>query len=463
MAKSSKSSGTKKAPRADARPFLHKGTGRWAKKCRGKLVYLGYQRDDPEGKAAWARWLEIRDDARAGRAIGRKTAALTVAGLCNEYLNARRRHVKSGELSARSFRDLSAAAERLATVGKSREAASIGPADFERLRQEILKHCGPVRAKVEITKVRGIFRWAVKQGLLDHLPRYGAAFDPPTAKTLRLSKATKGARHFTPEQIKLLLAKADSEQRAWILLALNCGYGPSDLSAIPQSALNLDTGWADFPRVKTGVNRRCWLWPETREAVAAAIASRPRPADPAGADCVFLNKRGQLLVRTFSKGAMRDAVGYRFASLLARCGLDGKGLSFYRLRHTHRHIADSAGDQPAADALMGHVDNSMPGNYRGGVDDDRLKRIAEHIRQWLFPADDTGTGDGEPLVAAIARCRAAIDNATGADKTALVRAWAAEIELAATGDATAVGRVMERWGEHDQDAEPATVKFTAAG
>jgi integrase len=32
-----------------------------------------------------------------------------------------------------------------------------------------------------------------------------------------------------------------------------------------------------FPRVKTGVERRIPLWPETGEAIQAAIAARPRP------------------------------------------------------------------------------------------------------------------------------------------------------------------------------------------
>jgi hypothetical protein len=47
----------------------------------------------------------------------------------------------------------------------------------------------------------------------------------------------------------------------------------------PLSALNLDGGWINFPRPKTGVARRAKLWPETVEALKAAIAVRPAPRD----------------------------------------------------------------------------------------------------------------------------------------------------------------------------------------
>ena len=39
---------------------------------------------------------------------------------------------------------------------------------------------------------------------------------------------------------------------------------------------------------------------------------------------------------------------------------------------------------------MGHAEagNDMSAVYREGVDDDRLKAVTDHVRQWLFPADE---------------------------------------------------------------------------
>jgi integrase len=395
MAKSTKSSGRKsstrrkKSERQDARPFAHK-TGRWAKKCKGRLIYLGKIEDDPDGEAAWNHWLDIRDDARAGRdfrQFGETDAALTVKALVNEFLNAKRLQIEAGEFSQRSHRELRTACERMAGVfGKSRSVANLKPADFERLRTEITKHCGPTRTKNEITRIKSAFRWAYKQGLIDKLPRYGAAFDPPSAKTIRLAKAAKGERLFSREEILSLLKLANVQQKARILLALNCGYGASDISSLPKSAIDLETGWIDFPRTKTGISRRCWLWPETRHALADAIAQRAPARDPAHDDRALLTRYGQPLVRQY-KGAPRDEVARRFRKLLDKAGLADTGLSFYRLRHTHRTVADECGDQPACAVVMGHADNTMAGNYRQRVSDDRLRAVVDYVRSWLYEPD----------------------------------------------------------------------------
>jgi hypothetical protein len=39
---------------------------------------------------------------------------------------------------------------------------------------------------------------------------------------------------------------------------------------------------------------------------------------------------------------------------------------------------------------MGHSDSSMGAAYRERIDDARLKAVADHVRQWLFPAKKGG-------------------------------------------------------------------------
>lgn len=62
-----------------------------------------------------------------------------------------------------------------------------------------------------------------------------------------------------------------------MLLAVNCGFGNSDCGTLPLSAIDLKGCWINCHRPKTGVNRRCPLWPETVTAIKAALASRPEP------------------------------------------------------------------------------------------------------------------------------------------------------------------------------------------
>jgi integrase len=81
-----------------------------------------------------------------------------------------------------------------------------------------------------------------------------------------------------------------------------------------------------------------------------------------------------------------NAVTLQFGKLLRKVKLNGRGLSFYRLRHTFRTVADPALDQHAIDSVMGHANQSMAANFTHGTADDRLKAVAEHVRQWLFPS-----------------------------------------------------------------------------
>ena len=96
---------------------------------------------------------------------------------------------------------------------------------------------------------------------------------------MRRHRAAKGKQMFEPAEIHKLLAAAGPTMRHDIAGA-NCGFGNADCGKLPMEALNLDTGWVDFPRPKTGVLRRCWLWPETVEAIRAAMLEPPRAEGP---------------------------------------------------------------------------------------------------------------------------------------------------------------------------------------
>jgi integrase len=51
--------------------------------------------------------------------------------------------------------------------------------------------------------------------------------------------------------------------KVMLLLAINAGLGNADIAKLHFKAINMKTGWLTYPRGKTGVMRRCPLWPET--------------------------------------------------------------------------------------------------------------------------------------------------------------------------------------------------------
>src|SRR5262249_52509978 len=148
----------------------------------------------------------------------------------------------------------------------------------------------------------------------------------------------------------------------------------------PLSAIGLNAGMIDFPRPKTGIGRRCPLWPETVEAIRDAQANRPKPKDPAGDGLAFLTAQG----RPWNKSDMSSPAVFKFSQLLRRLGIKRPQIGFYTLRHTFRTVADESRDQPAVDHIMGHIRDDMASVYRERISDERLRAVAEHVRRWLF-------------------------------------------------------------------------------
>jgi integrase len=160
------------------------------------------------------------------------------------------------------------------------------------------------------------------------------------------------------------------------------------------SALELDTGWLAFSRPKTGIPRRCPLWPETVTAIRDALAERPEPGQGEAAGRVFLTARATPWIHITPAGGRDDNIAIQFGLLLKRLGWHRPRLGFYTLRHVFRTIADAARDPVTIDLIMGHTDPSMGGHYRERIDDSRLRAVTEHVRSWLFDdkPDHGGTG-----------------------------------------------------------------------
>jgi integrase len=350
------------------------------------MHYFGLWAD---ADAALQKYLDQKEALHAGRAPRPEAEGLTVKELANAFLNHKEQLVSEGGLSPRTWLDYKETYDLLIEqFGKSRRVDDLTPEDFAALRQRTAKKWGPVRLGNAIQRVRSVFKHGFEAGLIDRPVRYGPAFKRPAKKSLRLHRARQGAQLFTADETRRLIEAAGVLLKAMLLLGINAGFGNADCGRLPLSAVDLNAGMIDFPRPKTGIPRRCPLWPETVEAIREALAKRYEPKTAEGAGLVFITKRGLC----WAKDTPDSPVAKETAKLLHKLGINGrKGLGFYTLRHTFRTIADGAKDQPAADHIMGHEVAHMSSVYREGISDERLKAVSDHVRGWLFGGAD-GTG-----------------------------------------------------------------------
>jgi integrase len=407
--------------------FVH-ATKRWAKKIKGDLHYFGAWED---WQAALNRYLEERDDLEAGRKPRKAiNGQITTRDVINFFLTSKEAAKNNGDLTERSYRDYDGTCQRvLKCFGKKRAAENLGPADFRDYAQTMAGWAAVTRSN-EIQRVRSIFKYAYESELISKPLNFGPDFKKPGAKIIRAAKANKPRRLSSREDIRSLLdacevsynpddmqgtgkerkiqkaklwrAQASGIQmKAMILLGINCALRNTDVSDLNFEHLDLDAGILDYTRGKTSIERRAAMWPETVEALRKAIAygrevltvnenkGQPRyhPTDPDDANAVFITSQQRRFVRQDSK-TNRDSVAMAFGKLLRTKGIKKKGVNFYSLRHTFETVAGGAGDQPAVDRVMGHIDDHVRANYTHWLKDEaenkRLRGVADHVHKWLF-------------------------------------------------------------------------------
>lgn len=308
----------------------------------------------------------------------------TVKALCDEFIKSKERKQDAGEIGQRSVTEYEEIARIIrAEFGDGRLVDDLRPADFGALRARMAKRWGPVRMCNSITRVKSIFKYADDNELIERKVRYGSEFDKPDKAVLRKHRAETGERMFDADTIHKLLAAATPTMKAMILLGVNCGFGNTDCAELPMSALKLDTGWVRFPRPKTGIERRCPLWPETVAAIRDAIADRPAPRGGKTEGLVFLTRLGRSHANATEKSHTNN-VTHAFTKLLRKVSVHKERIGFYALRHTFRTIADDTRDHVAINLIMGHTDPTIAEVYRERIEDDRLVAVTERVRHWLF-------------------------------------------------------------------------------
>ncbi|HOW73843.1 MAG TPA: hypothetical protein PKY77_24840, partial [Phycisphaerae bacterium] len=346
-------------------PLTPHPCGQWAKRINRRLYYFGPWED---WEHALAVYMARIDDIRAGRltksrvTLERQSSephqGITVGTLVNHFLTAKNRAVERAELKRRTFGEYQSVCVRMtAEFGKTQLVSRLAPADFAKLKDVLAQG---VKKKVwigELSKRIGIARSVFLYGKENHLHSevfFGSEFVRPNKKQMRQDKAKrrrsgKMQKLFTSDEIRMLLDEASVSMRAMIFLAINGGMGNTDIAEMTFHVLKLDQAMIDYPRPKSGIERKILLWPETVRAMREAIESRPKPATTEFKDIVLLTQSGNLWTRyaekydeqgRFVKGTAIGPLTSEFGRLMDTLGIRQKGRNFYALRHTFRTLVD---------------------------------------------------------------------------------------------------------------------------
>ena len=378
-------------------PLTPHRNGQFCKKIRGQIYYFGSV-NDPD--AALRRYHEHSAGLHSGQIteVKRGGDEFTIRDLANRFLEAAEARKDAGELTARTFADYFRDCQRLIKFfGRSRAVESITRDDIKKLRAFLARGVNPQTLNGRVGVTRSIFKFAYDEELIDKPIRFGKDLKRPDKRVMRRSRAEAGRKHFLAAEIRTILEVSPPQLNAMILLGINCGLGNKDVAELPANCIDLEHGWIDYPRPKTGVRRRCPLWPETIKAITAVINSAEKAQkrrSPGVARLLFVTRKGYSFVRSDPKVSAsgqpyvveHDAIATTLKRIMARKSIALPGVGFYGLRRSFETIGSETGNQVAVDHIMGHVPASSD---MGAVDrphgaESALRQVTEHVHDWLF-------------------------------------------------------------------------------
>lgn len=369
--------------------FLHKGSGQWAKKIRGRTVYFG-----KDLAKALLRWNEEKDDLLAGKPRKSKGEPKpTLKELGNLFYHRHKVEAEDGRRGARHVELCRLSIKRMVDLfGADRDPDTLSPIDFDRLKKSLFNPAPGDSGKGrkvnrrsastvagDVRRIRRFLGWCHNRELIA-APRFGEGFSA-TTRVARTKESLRKRKDLTSEQILSVIAKCSDRFLPIVLIAINAGIGNKDIAEISISDIKPD-GWIDLPRLKTGADRRFPLWPETVTAIENYLPIRPNPKTSDYADHLFLTRYGLPWVRDTK--IRIDSIGHAFSDIRDDAGIPDH--SFYDLRRTFQTVASETLDFPAVKFVMGHAKGArdMSALYTQHISDDRIQAVCEHVRQWLY-------------------------------------------------------------------------------
>jgi hypothetical protein len=433
-------------PRKDW-PLTANGNGQWSKKFKGTVYYFGRWDDwraaEEDFNRRWPLILAgIADPHTQQTTVTPSTA--TFDSLANLFLAGKLELASAGKIKRKHYeairRELAyllAYTPRGETQAfEHRNPNSITPEQWAKFSLRLEDDYGVDTRKRMVANIRSLSRYAAENGY--SLPfNFGGKLAFISKGEVRAARRQKererGPMLFPAEQVRLIVQACDMPLDAMFLLSINCGMYAGDCAELPKQAIDLDAGIMDFDRVKSGVQRVAYLWPETVSALRHAIASRPavnevklaqaldiwKKLKPEGREAVrqwelrkpdwrnlcFLTRFGVPWVRDSLTGegdttSHQDGIGLEFRKVLKlldvkhKGGVGGlafkrQGIAFKAGRHTFYTNARAIHEH-AANYIMAHAREDM-GEWYDHLDDGKrqlIRRVCYGVRSVLLGEPD---------------------------------------------------------------------------
>lgn len=342
-------------------PLTVHPNGQYSKKIRGRVHYFG-PHSNPD--AAVALFLQQKDYLYAGQAP--PVAGKTVADLLNYWLDQKEQLLATGELTQVSLNEYVAVSDVIAdTLGRNRTLEGVALGELTKLRSALqqgkTKQLGVTTFKRRLTIARIVFKFSNDE--MGTSIRYQKALAAPPKKLIRERRAAIGERIFSAKELRDLLVMADPHMTAVIYLGVNAAYGPAD--CVHLTCDKIVDGFINFTRPKTGVMRRCPLWPETLAAIEAIK----------GKTHVFCGRKWT-----------RHVIARQFKELCETLAMYRENVTTpYSLRRTMQTVAKNAQvNQSCIDRIFGHERTDQSEVYNQRVFDKQLIRCTDFVRGWLL-------------------------------------------------------------------------------
>jgi integrase len=288
-----------------------------------------------------------------GSSVPVPSTSMTVSQAAEAYLTELRERMEAHQLSTVYYRHMkqrmNAVMDRVGQyLPENRPIATIGEGEV-RMAVLTLVKCdgiGPVYAQNLLKTLKWFLTWAHEMEYWDQPRRFNRLFK------VKLAKNQTEPRYFSLDELKAIWKAAECPRhRCWILLAINCGFGPMELATLKRSEIKGDH--IERMRQKTGVYGKWKLWTETQKALRAVMAE--------DGDLALLTKTGTPLIEEFQT-ERRDAISQSWRWIQRRSGVKG---SFKLLRKTAATMIKQIAGLEASEMMLAHTEPGINKAYAG--------------------------------------------------------------------------------------------------